>query len=1622
MLEVTRFDIKTGKPIQESIEGSRQPVVKQVENSYLEHWLKTNNIEAQFSVAKFYTSVNDTDRQRLESEGKVLAFSSGSDGYFTDAKTAQLMTIGDEAVTPIYAGDRESAHNVVAYGSLIASDGVASTVLPASRILVIDDENRSAGDAVLPISEQQLSALYDKMGDGTMLVSAQTMQALQTDKEQETLVLKASDTAIATAERQTADIAQRRVVQFRAAIAGLPDVAKGLPGIAKGTVASSDFCERLGVAAIISTNDIKGADDRFSKPGLKEVSEFWINRKATAEYGYQSVGPQVKYTIPEATIAEINPAVQAQAEELSQVAGDFAALSQRYIEQHEKEQSLPYQDLEEDENTQDRRPDGLYEVLKADKYGQLTGQSNAVRSLNRYVQSEWKRLALNGTSVSSAMAQHHSQLKPWEVCNKSLPHGAIVAYYRSPFPNVGAAALAVNNRKIIQSLDSEAFDKQGVAYLPPWTAKNVAITDFDGDMNGFFVGYQATVADLPEQIRAELATVPASENQQYEAGRALFARMIQQYEQGQENRIAPAESPLAVKEFVERNAPDVKPPEITKQKKDKHTWAENESHSAATWRAWEITADNPTGRVANAGMTLQALSLELKYAPEEKQDALLRQVSTHFSKVLSQADAGKVSIPDDDWLSDQGFSPFYREKMENIAGATTSINTVPDDAEKRQVTTEFLKEASDFLSEVANGPNAVNLQTAVDTAKSSRGIDEDLHGFVMALQYKSDELRQAKKDTSAYIDGAPMPTSTDEPIAEGVQLVNEQYSNVQLPERKNDAYDTLLPKADSKTRTVEMRGIALTHNKLVKDAAENRARVRQRRSADQKPTLLVTIPGGQRLELQNIEDKRGTLPIWRSPDGQPLAGTIRIKRDNSATARKQFPAQLVFVDSAGKTQAQRIGYVSPATAKDSQPLQQLKSNEKLPLNNPAVTAQVPWAQQHDTEMLYEVAAQYLERSLAPPNGIDPETHHRLTAAALWQAAGKQGQKGIGNPGRNVVIKAYPDVFGEHLSRAPETTIGRLQVTPAMRQQLIEQNPHTIQFGTGKFESTTTNNGEKSTSVVELPTVQIVQPYGDHLVVGAISGRKLALPEGATYMAHLSPNESSQKVIDMQILDLPAVEQTKPQLDALAQGRTHMTFEGEPYAVYGVKAGDVVVAQDADSDRKIAVQVGQQYRITAKTLETDGYLDAWSKKEQVPATQLERKLATVASQPPVVWGLTVEPLGEYKTGQIQPFPEVEQTPQQTSALTQDTGTAEKTVAVAAPELEPQSTAISGKPMTVPEPLHQEFTYAPSYGEVEAWLQAKWQSDGSAGELEEIGAEIGAIEEKLRYSYLITVDGPSFPDPDYKDPSITISGEQYEEMQALGIRLNRDSVKQAAVVVSEPEPQSVTISGKPMIVLEPLHISREQNPLPVDSCLEAMRGYGRLHSTHVGEPYKRFEFEAGQNAIAQDLQGTQVAFVVGKQYQITADRVSDKTFRQFWAAVEKQSPEKLDDMLQTSKVTGQPLWGLKMMPTGDYGKGKVVAFPSAQNQLYRPTHNELRQWYGVTGKDELLHRRVAAAGLMSAAIYRIESGDLKGRPPGNYQSDHVVISASDKAKIERAIAATKTQASVRQVSKQHSAEGR
>ncbi|MCC5619405.1 hypothetical protein LC605_30970 [Nostoc sp. CHAB 5836] len=51
----------------------------------------------------------------------------------------------------------------------------------------------------------------------------------------------------------------------------------------------------------------------------------------------------------------------------------------------------------------------------------------------------------------------------------------------------------------------------------------------------------------------------------------------------------------------------------------------------------------------------------------------------------------------------------------------------------------------------------------------------------------------------------------------------------------------------------------------------------------------------------------------------------------------------------------------------------------------------------------------------------------------------------------------------------------------------------------------------------------------------------------------------------------------------------------------------------------------------------------------------------------------------------------------------------------------------------------------------------------------------------------------------------------------------------------------IKGKPIPMNYPLMMHGDTNLLPVDTCIDAMRGYGRTHTTRAYEPYKQYGYE-------------------------------------------------------------------------------------------------------------------------------------------------------------------------------------
>jgi ribonuclease HI len=127
------------------------------------------------------------------------------------------------------------------------------------------------------------------------------------------------------------------------------------------------------------------------------------------------------------------------------------------------------------------------------------------------------------------------------------------------------------------------------------------------------------------------------------------------------------------------------------------------------------------------------------------------------------------------------------------------------------------------------------------------------------------------------------------------------------------------------------------------------------------------------------------------------------------------------------------------------------------------------------------------------------------------------------------------------------------------------------------------------------------------------------------------------------------------IDAMrGHGRIHTTRGVDYQKTYGIKEGDIAIAYGGASLRdatrtpiavggkgeKVAFRVGRQYEITPQLIQNPAYQQAWAKWEKHSHKELTQTQASKSK----LYGLFMEPLGDYANGKIVPFPPVQkQTP-------------------------------------------------------------------------------------------------------------------------------------------------------------------------------------------------------------------------------------------------------------------------------------------------------------------------------------------------------------------------------------------
>jgi hypothetical protein len=1470
-MEFRQINIKTGKDL---------PLpTKNVENTYLEQKFGKEIDPTRLAIGKIYDGITADDIEQLKEQGLHIILASGRTAYFADRAIA--VKISQEIFT--------NHSDAVAYGSLPVSAAKASIFKETAKVLVIDDESLTkdietgiytADWGTQPItlsngitlSDKAMGAIASKLGDCYSLVSSDLATQLEAEPN--------------------------RPFQFRA---GVPE----WQGVIKGTCRESLLCKALEVDAIIAKSSIKG-DGKTTNTGIHEVDLFW-SRKENAKLTEQKLGTQALVYFPEGVQADILPKLKAKAESLAEAQSDPRKIAQLYIKRYEQRLERS-QELEEKTNSQqliepelaqelglselanlneDKQQivpnekeykDWMYEVLKADTidggHCQILEMEDINKRLQEFMQSEWVDVATGGIYVPSGIAQPSNQLQEGEISFKGLPDGAKVGIYRSPVANAANFDVFTNNLSALRENDLEAYVQKGVCYMNPSDAKRLVI-DFDGDR----------VAIIPSQL------TPAQQ--------AQTKKEIEQF-------------PTLVNEIIDKNLPEHKPVQVEKEKKiprDKEHGFPNLASAAVN------AADNPTGKVANLGMKLEALRWDIQNIPTAEKPSYLENIGKHFQKVLSDDRNGKkqFEILDHDW----------REKISDIGQIASEIPKLPE-TDRAIAVDQGLAKTERLLWDLES-LTAVNLQRAVDTPKSARKVDEQEFNFCQTIgKFKSVEWIQDKENKLAYLGDRGIETNTQDPVGWMVEQANQIHCEGKLiGDRNYNRFDHIFPKDNLKAEhTVWAKEVAAEYGSQIAKAISSRDRLEH----EEEIAITATSPKGNVIQIVSPSkaDPDGKSPIWDlAKAGESVA--IQIDQNKDWRTKNSYPYKAVaIVDDEIKVD---IGLISPETLKKhgtaleiGRVLPDLKLDLSLGISN------------SDVKEMFTSAEQYLETQAA----VIPESERESRATALWH-----------NNNRAIAGKMFTEIVTDRLQKLQVEkvkVIGLQHETNQLKDKQWQPNE--------SINCRMTLESNPDSPIFDKRVIQ-VQQADEWKNIGVLSKDAAYMPIGTEFKANvnLSANKKEADLgIDSSSMKLPEVwlglspERVEKALniDAISPSLKQAIVkaaENKPTMTEFVRrlaAENVGVKAQIQQGGKVIHGITYQYEgqsVKASAIEMSWGVISSMGVRYDPNRDREALTSPIPPQTETQLKLPVE----QKAGQIEvntqpnvktnPLSQIEH--QLRGSVLSHFGKDKAMAEIATQFIGKASTPINVYSSTrLYEQAWGELANTGKYKSDDAVMvsgSGPWRREGDERPKPQIEKDLKQLFEG-HYKPLLDqaiAAGSQILVGNAKGTDQLVVG--YLQEKGYALDWQPQGYYQALQKQREHSDQPVKITGKPIQMVYPLKMHGEVNSLLVDTCIEAMRGHGRSHTTRRFEPHAAYGIKEGDIAIAYAGE-KKVAIEVGKQYQISQKMLTDTEYQKQWVSMEKHGSKELQTFQGHSNT-----WGMHFKSLGDYVDGKIVPFPICQKEI-------------------------------------------------------------------------------------------
>ena len=760
----------------------------------------------------------------------------------------------------------------------------------------------------------------------------------------------------------------------------------------------------------------KGASKPQIKPGLYQQN-IWLAEKGQSQQGQMSIS-QLLASFPQG-IKDFAEELEVQAEKLASIQDDPRIVAAYYCERYEKrKESLSQNKLKTGEVTNLEtdvknleRNDGLdadeelddestkddlfmYKLIKADLLGhqQLLETEKVKQELNRFVQSEWRDIAVGKTlTFDRGMIIPSKDLKNGEICVSWLDEQEKILNFRSPFLNSNGLCVS-NNKYVKDQLGPDGESLEGIIVVNDEDHKRI----------------QARIIELEAQgIDVDFIDPAETESE----------RQARDYD-GDCIGVARASLyPNLTAEAERRNLPQNAYSPTVKLKKQSFYDPTDGSQPPFEKIAIHMSDSISVGIINNQVTALEALESEIEvlktYGTFEQKSNYLDQVSNHYETLFEQ------ERQKDPKLIREEYKPYMQGFVELALDERTPENIQQAMDVNRLMYREMI------------GEGCYQNQIAVDLFKSAKKPEMDKIRENSRYLYRDVNYIKDKKSRSAYLNSGITPTGYS-PVELLINQTNKYFQESQLESRPIVQFKDLF-KGVEFTPQQKFAAIAAKYEFDLKFNAAVRAS--RRRETESGSSAIIQTNSGTQLEITNLT-RYGHPLIWK-------AQTLNIRLDEIKFTNSERPHKLLAVaqidgevGSDGKPAYRNLGTVSQQSMTDHN----LKVG--MTMQGAKLLELKPELTRSQTKLLYALANESAEAFYAKI----PESEKLTSAAAAWSiCASRQDELEVARK-----ENANPQAIAKKVSNFafaafPNEIISRLEKLQFSEPKLVTLNNEANQF-------------------------------------------------------------------------------------------------------------------------------------------------------------------------------------------------------------------------------------------------------------------------------------------------------------------------------------------------------------------------------------------------------------------------------------------------------------------------------------------------------------------------------------------------------------------------------------------------